>query len=98
MWGSSPGGSTGCSSVIRGDRESLHGHDHLAFGVTSLQVSKGCGNLLERVAPIDARTNLAAVDQLRQECEIVARDVRRHRRDVLPATQRNAQQLAHRGE
>src|SRR5919106_3881517 len=81
-----------------GDRESLHGRHHLAFGVTSLQVSKGCRDLLERVAPIDAWTNLAAVDQLRQECEIVARDVRRHRRDVLPDTQRNAEESRHGGE
>src|SRR5919106_5345353 len=88
----------GRSETSVGDRESLHGRDHLAFGVTSLQVSKGCRDLLERVAPIDAWTNLAAVDQLRQEREITARDVRRHRRDVLAAAQRDAQQPGHRGE
>jgi hypothetical protein len=38
--------------------------------------------------------NLAAVDEPRQQRQIVGSDVRRQRSDALPAAQRNAQQPA----
>ena len=63
---------------------SRHSRDHLPPGVALFQVGDRCGDLGERIAPVDLRAHLAGLNQLRKELQILGGYVRRTMAMSLP--------------
>src|SRR5687768_9662301 len=75
-----------------------HRDYHLAPSMALFQIADCCGNFGERIMPVDLRTQLAGLNQLRKELQIIAAYVHRHRGDIPAAEQGNGHEPRHVGE